>query len=79
MAENTVKGFDARRSKESVNYGHSKKCQMCDHFQGLSSCELVDGSISPDGVCDLYEMKAAGPKYHDKQFYQSEYDKANKK
>lgn len=35
-------------------------CDSCTHFQAPKSCELVDGDISPMGVCDLYDAKDQG-------------------
>jgi hypothetical protein len=36
----------------------SKSCSNCRHFQAPSSCNVVDGSISGDGYCNLYAKKA---------------------
>ena len=33
------------------------KCETCSHFQAPSSCDLVDGPISPNGWCSLFEKK----------------------
>ncbi len=33
------------------------KCAGCSHFQAPSSCELVEGQISPEGWCKLYKKK----------------------
>lgn len=48
---------EAGRTKEEVNYRQYEKCLTCMHFYGPNSCELVKGSISPEAVCDLWEMK----------------------
>jgi hypothetical protein len=33
------------------------KCATCGHFRAPSSCELVEGQISPDGWCKFYAKK----------------------
>lgn len=33
-------------------------CAGCIHFHGPSSCELVAGSIDPEGCCNLYHKGA---------------------
>jgi secreted PhoX family phosphatase len=33
---------------------NGQQCSTCSHFQAPSSCQLVDGSISPNGWCALY-------------------------
>lgn len=32
-------------------------CNSCVHFQAPSSCNAVDGTISPAGWCTLYQKK----------------------
>lgn len=44
--------------QEAVNYTAAtgaERCGSCRHFAPPQSCELVDGVISPDGVCDAFE------------------------
>ena len=36
-----------------------KMCSACTQFEAPGSCKLVDGSISPDGWCQLFTPKAA--------------------
>lgn len=36
--------------------GHA--CNTCVHFQAPSSCNAVDGTISPSGWCTLYQAKS---------------------
>lgn len=33
------------------------KCATCTHFQPPSSCNIVDGTISPNGWCQMYIKK----------------------
>ncbi|WP_346839011.1 high-potential iron-sulfur protein [Microbulbifer sp. SAOS-129_SWC] len=48
-------------SKETVKYQDSpkdgKKCSACQFFVAPGSCQLVEGSISPDGWCSLFAPK----------------------
>jgi hypothetical protein len=61
-------------NKEEVNYRMHEKCFTCSHFYYPNSCETVDGNISPDAVCNKWEMK---PKKEPKDgsFYMEEYKK----
>jgi hypothetical protein len=62
-------------NKEEVNYRLHEKCASCMYFYYPNSCEIVDGNISPDAVCNKWEIK---PKKEpmDGEFYQNEYNKA---
>jgi hypothetical protein len=62
-------------NKEEVNYRQHEKCKSCDHFYYPGSCDIVDGNISPDTVCDKWEVK---PKQSgmDGNDYQNEYNKS---
>ena len=33
-------------------------CSSCTHFQAPSSCQVVEGTISPQGWCRLYSQKS---------------------
>jgi hypothetical protein len=50
----------AKVSQESVNYQGSPKgpqqCSNCKLFTAPSSCQTVDGAISPNGWCSIYQM-----------------------
>ncbi|WP_297298711.1 high potential iron sulfur protein [uncultured Methylovirgula sp.] len=35
-----------------------QRCDGCAHFQAPSSCQVVDGTISPSGWCALYVKKS---------------------
>lgn len=45
-------------SKPSVAYQDqpdgSKRCALCAHFVRPGSCQIVEGSISPQGYCRLF-------------------------
>ena len=68
-----------RKSKDQVNYRQHQKCMSCDHFFTSGVCEIVEGSISPDNVCDLWEVKSQEPRYRDKEYFQKEYTKTTDK
>jgi len=63
-------------TKEEVNYRVHEKCNTCNYFYYPNTCELINGNISPDAVCNKWEIK---PKKEpmDGASYQAEYDKAN--
>lgn len=53
--------FESRGKHEKAevrytDYSHSdvKRCSECANFYYPSSCVLVKGEISPDGLCDLF-------------------------
>jgi hypothetical protein len=51
----------AKVAKETVNYQPNPKgqarCGSCSFFQAPSSCNFVNGTISPTGWCVLYRAK----------------------
>jgi anaerobic selenocysteine-containing dehydrogenase len=51
----------AKVPKQTVNYQAAPKgqsrCGTCSFFQSPSSCNYVDGPISPSGWCMLYQPK----------------------
>jgi hypothetical protein len=61
--------------REKVNYRQHERCSMCMHFYPLNSCDVVDGNISPDNVCDLWEVKKKDMG-KDGEFYLKEYEKS---
>lgn len=69
---------EARLSKEEVKYRHNEKCSACDYFVPTGHCERVAGSVSPDMVCDKWEVKSMYPVGKDREFYEQEYSKRNK-
>jgi hypothetical protein len=64
-----------RKPKDQVNYRQHQRCSSCDHFSTSGVCDRVTGNISPDNVCDLWEVKSQEPKYKDKDFFVNEYHK----
>ena len=36
-----------------------QRCALCAHFRAPASCELVQGSIVPNGWCKLYKAKSS--------------------
>lgn len=65
-------------NKDEVNYRQHEKCNTCNYFYYPNMCEIVKGNISPDAVCDKWEIK---PKKEpmDGESYMAEYNKANAK
>lgn len=64
----------AGRSKDEVNYRQFEKCLTCTHYYP-NSCELVAGNISPDGLCDLWEIRPKKNQGLDAEFYKQQYSK----
>jgi len=62
-------------NKDEVNYRQHEKCKSCDHYYFPNSCDIVDGNISPEGVCNKWEIK---PKEEVKgpEFFKAEYEKS---
>ena len=54
--------YAQKAGKEAVKYQDSpnngQKCSDCLYFQAPSSCGVVDGTISPNGWCSLYNKKS---------------------
>ena len=54
--------YAQKAGKEAVKYQDSpkdgQKCSDCTYFQAPSSCGVVDGTISPNGWCSLYNKKS---------------------
>ena len=69
---------DAGLSKDDVNYRQHEKCNTCNYFYPPNSCEAVVGNVSPDAVCNKWEIK---PKKEpmDGASYMAEYTKAKNK
>ena len=63
-------------NKDEVNYRQHEKCKTCTHFYYPGSCDLVDGNISPDAVCNKWAIKPPTEEGKDGSFYQEEYSKA---
>jgi len=66
-------------NKEYVNYRVStkekKKCLTCDFFYGPSSCEIVQGNISPEAVCDRFFIGGRGSNFaKGGDFYVKQYE-----
>jgi hypothetical protein len=51
----------AKLSQADAKYQDQPKgdqsCNACQHFQAPSSCQVVDGTISPQGWCQLFVKK----------------------
>ncbi len=62
-------------SKEEANYRHYESCGTCGHYEQSGKCDKVEGSISPDCVCNNYEMRERLPEVKHAEFYMNEYNK----
>lgn len=53
--------YAQKAGKDAVKYQDSPKdgqmCSTCLYFQAPGSCAVVDGAISPNGWCSLYNKK----------------------
>lgn len=65
-------------TKEEVNYRQHEKCLTCVHFYYPNSCDIVQGNISPDAVCNKWEIKPQTPESKDGMFYIEEARRAAK-
>ena len=61
--------------KETANYRHHERCSTCCHFYPPNSCESIKGNISPEAVCNRWEIKPR-PRGKDGSFYLNEYGKS---
>lgn len=62
--EEGFEGSGVKASKEEVNFrpaGSSEtNCGSCGHYLGDGLCEVVSGTVSTEGVSDLWEPRAEG-------------------
>jgi hypothetical protein len=70
-------------SKDYVNYKIAKKktlrCSTCDNFYPPGAkCELVEGNISPECVCDKYHLGGSRLDGKDRTFYEKQRKKVGK-
>jgi len=53
--------FAQKASKEDAKYQDmpkdGQKCSGCVYFQAPAACGVVEGKISPDGWCAMYNKK----------------------
>ena len=58
LGANATAGRTAKVSQSAVTYQASPKgeqrCGNCKQFQPPNACKLIDGSISPQGWCQLW-------------------------
>lgn len=65
----------ARLTQEAVNYRQHEKCLACTHFYSPNSCDIVEGNISPEGMCIKWEVRP--PKRpRDGDFFVAEFNKS---
>ena len=39
----------------------AKRCAYCDNFRGVDRCQVVNGIVSPNGVCRLFTPIKSAP------------------
>ena len=53
----------AQVSQEAAGYqtspNNDQRCAFCAHFQAPAGCEVVQGTIVPNGWCKLFRAKAS--------------------
>jgi hypothetical protein len=58
----TAKAQSAKAAPSSVGYqtkpNNGQQCSGCVQFVAPSACKIVDGTISPNGWCELYSPKS---------------------
>jgi hypothetical protein len=72
-----------RLSRQEARYRiaeNEKKCSVCANYHARTfSCDLVEGNISPDGVCREYELVKKYQDGKDGSFYNDAYRKQQRK
>lgn len=52
------KKFSQQQAKYQPIPKNGQRCQACSLWQAPTSCQVVDGQVSPAGWCILYQAKA---------------------
>ncbi len=73
-SKGSIQPFSTKKDKTDVNYRNAEKCQMCDFFLN-GKCEKVEGNISPDATCDLWQIRSRRTGAIGAEYYQDEYNK----
>lgn len=63
-----LKAPEDRLDKDEVNYRQHERCGTCANFVSPNACLRVEGTISPDAVCDLWTLKESKGTYN-KEFF----------
>jgi hypothetical protein len=62
VPDRTTLAQSKKVSKEAMKYqdkpNGDKQCSNCQHFQPPASCEIVEGTVSPQGYCLSWVKKA---------------------
>ena len=73
MAEE-IRAPVSKVEKNVVDYRPMEKCSLCVTFYPPNSCSEVEGNISPDAVCNKFNIRESSKPWN-KQFYAQEYQK----
>lgn len=79
MSDLTSGGVVVKKGKQEVHYRNFQACRNCGYFYKSGNCERVDGPISAEGMCNLWEPMEVSPVYRDKEYFQQQYDKDRNK
>ncbi|HEY6988057.1 MAG TPA: hypothetical protein VH369_06720 [Bryobacteraceae bacterium] len=63
MATQPVAAAAAQVGQDAAGYqtqpNGDQRCAFCVHFRGPAACEIVQGTIVPNGWCKLYRAKSS--------------------
>jgi len=64
---------ESKTPKEEAGYRHHEKCGTCGHYNSNRQCDVVEGNIAPDSVCNLYTLIADKVPYN-KEYFEKAYE-----
>lgn len=65
-----------RKPKDEVNYRLHEQCSTCVHYYS-NACEVVEGNISADAVCNDWKLKESSSG-HSGEFFVGAYRETSK-
>lgn len=60
--------------KDEVNYRHYESCKTCAFFNGRVGCKQVQGNVSPEGLCNLWNMTEGSEGLTNKEYFERAYE-----
>ena len=66
-------------TKDQVNYRQYESCKTCAMFNGRNKCNLVQGNISSDAVCNKWILQEPNTHMTGKEMIMKEYEKSKGK
>ena len=67
---------EVKKSKEEAGYRHHEKCGTCGNYNKDRQCDVVEGNIAPDAVCNFYTLTADKVPYN-KGYFDKAYSEEN--